>query len=111
AQSVATALQKFFADRATAMSKSGQRTVGNRVAVVGDRRSGTLIVSASDDDYEQIKSLVATFDAPSKAQAMQFKIVTLQNARVTDIGDTIRNIADQVQWERQSGSGNFWFFD
>lgn len=110
AQAVATALQKFFTDRATAMSRGGQRQAANRVAVVGDRRSGTLIVSASDADYEQIQSLVATFDAPSKSQAMQFKIVTLQNARVTDIGDTIQNIANQLQWERQGG-GNFFFWD
>jgi len=107
AQNVAGALQKFFQDRATAMGRGGQRNV-NRVAVMGDRKSGTLIVSASDDDFEQVKSLVATFDSPSKAQAMQFRIVPLKNARVTDLQDTITGIADQLQWERQSGNSFFW---
>lgn len=108
AQSVSQALQRFFQDRAQAASRGGQRPV-SRVSIVGDRRSGTLIVSASDADFEQLTALVATFDAPSKAQAMQFRIVPLQNARVTDIQETVQSIAAELQWERQGG--NFFFWD
>ena len=107
AQSVASALSKFFQDRATAMGRGGQRNV-NRVSVMGDRKSGTLIVSASDEDYEQVKSLVTTFDSPSRAQAMQFKIVPLKNAQVSDLQDTITGIANELQWERQGGNDFFW---
>ena len=83
AQTVATALQKFFQERAQISSRAGQRAT-NRVAVAGDRRSGTLIVSASDEDFAQVQSLVATFDQPAKAKQMQMKIIPLQNARVSD---------------------------
>jgi len=99
AQGVAAALQRFFADRAAVSSRPGQKVV-DRVAVVGDRRSGTLVVAASDEDFEQIKALASTFDTPSAAQDVQFRIVPLKNARVMDIQPTITNIADQLQWER-----------
>lgn len=102
AQTVSTALQKFFQERAAISSKAGQRAT-NRVAVAGDRRSGTLIVSASDEDFAQVKSLVATFDQPAKAKQMQMKIVPLQNARVSDISDTVESIASEMQYERMGG--------
>ncbi len=99
AQSVATALQKFFTDRAAVSSRPGAK-VTSRVAVVGDRRSGTLVVAASDEDFEQIQALASTFDTPSAAQDVQFRIVPLKNARVMDVQPTLTNIADQLQWER-----------
>ncbi|MCC6676589.1 MAG: hypothetical protein IT436_05540 [Phycisphaerales bacterium] len=99
AQAVAAALQTFFKDRAAVSSRPGQKS-SNRVAIVGDKRSGTLVIAASDEDFAQIESLVAMFDAPNSAQAMQFKIIPLKNARVADVEPTIRNLADQFQWER-----------
>ncbi len=106
AQTVATALQKFFQERAQASSRGGQRTA-NRVAVTGDRRSGSLIVSSSDEEFEQIKSLVATFDSPAKAKEMQLKIIPLQNARVTDIADTLESISWEMRSDRDGG-WSYW---
>jgi type II secretion system protein D len=105
AQGVAAALQKFFQDRATVSSRTGQRVI-SRVAIVGDRRSGSLIVSCNDDDFEQLQSLVKTFDVPAKARAMQVQIIPLQNTSVSDIADTVQNIAMELQWERTGGI--FW---
>ncbi len=95
---VATALQKFFQDRAQVSSRPGVRAT-NRVAVVGDKRTGTLIVSASDDDFAQVQSLVKTFDTPTPSQDFQFKVVPLKNARVTDIASTIKDAVDEMRWE------------
>lgn len=100
AQQVAAALQRFFQDRAGASSRLGTR-VTNRVAVVGDRRSGTLVVSASDEEYAQVESLVKTFDAPTPSQDYQFKVITLKHARVSDIGESIRNVIDEMRWDSQ----------
>ncbi len=105
AQTLAQSLQQFFQNRAQMSSRPGRRQV-SRVAVVGDRRSGTLVIAASDEDYAQLQSLVSMFDAPSKAQQMQYRVIPLQNARVTDVQDTLENIASELQWERQGG---FWF--
>lgn len=104
ASAVASALQRFFADRAGASSGPGRR-VQSRIAVFGDKRSGTLVVAAADDDFEQVKSLASALDTPSDAQAMTFKLIPLKNARVTDIEPTIRNIADQLTWERMNAGG------
>ncbi|MCC6425780.1 MAG: hypothetical protein IT435_03060 [Phycisphaerales bacterium] len=104
AQQVAAALQKFFQDRAAAAAKPGQRTV-NKVTVVGDRRSATLVIAAGDDDFEQIKALTSNFDAPAPGKDLQFKIIGLKNARVSDIQATVRNLADELQWQRQNSGG------
>lgn len=106
AQTVATAIQKFFQDRATVSARPGQK-VTNRVAIVGDRQSGTLMVAASDEDFAQVQSLASTFDSPAKAREMQYRIIPLQNARVSDIEETIQSIASELQWERTGfGWGN-----
>lgn len=105
AQQVATALQKFFVDRAAASAKPGQRQQ-NKVTVVGDRRSATLVVAASDDDFAQIKALAGDFDTPAPGRDLQFKIIALKSARVSDIQATVRNLADELQWQRSnSGAG------
>lgn len=102
AQAVAAALTRFFQER-TAASQRIRRGATNRVAVTGDRRSGTLVVAASDEDFAQIQSLVETFDAPAPAREMQFKVIPLRHARVTDIQDTVQNIAFELQYERVWG--------
>ena len=103
AGAVATALQKFFADRATASSRPGSR-VANRVAVVGDRRSSTLVVSASDEDFAQVESLTKTFDTPAAGQDLQFKVLALKHARVGDVANTIKSVAEEMQWQAMWGS-------
>jgi type II secretion system protein D len=102
---VAQALQKFFTDRAAASSRPGMRAV-NRVAVVGDRRTGTLIVSASPDDFAQVESLVKTFDTPTPMQDFQFKVVPLRHARVLEISNTIKQVVDEMRWETMFGDRN-----
>jgi len=102
AGTVAAALQKFFSERAQVSSRPGQK-VANRVAIAGEKRSGTLVVAASDEDFEQVKALAATFDKPAESRDMQFRVITLKNARVNDVRPTLSNIADQLQWERSTG--------
>jgi type II secretory pathway component GspD/PulD (secretin) len=102
AASVAASLQRFFTERAQVSSRPGQRAV-NRVAVTGDKRTGTLVVCASDEDFAQVQSLVKTFDSPSPSADMVFRIVGLRHARVTEIGDTVRNMIEQVRWTSMMG--------
>lgn len=104
ASAVAAALTRFFADRAAAQSSAGRRAA-SRIAVLGDKRSGTLVVAAGDDDFEQIQSLASMFDAPADVGALAFKIIPLRNARVADIEPTLRNLADQLAWERATTPG------
>ncbi|MFN0132321.1 MAG: secretin N-terminal domain-containing protein [Phycisphaerales bacterium] len=110
AQVVAQALQRFFQDRQQVVSRGGQRegTASGKVAIAGDRRSGTLIVSASDEDFAQLESLAQNFDKPAKGKSMQYRIIPLQNARVTDIENTVQSIASELQWERMGGYSIFY---
>ncbi|MCB9844403.1 MAG: hypothetical protein H6811_00235 [Phycisphaeraceae bacterium] len=103
AQTVAQSLERFFQQRARVSSRQGRRAE-SRVAIVGDRRSGTLLVASSDEDFAQIESLVETFDRPAAGQALQIKIIPLQNARVSDLEDTITTLAFQLQ----SGGNDWW---
>ncbi|MCE7973010.1 MAG: hypothetical protein DYG92_01605 [Leptolyngbya sp. PLA1] len=104
ASAVAQSLQKFFADRAAISARPGARTA-SRVAVVGDKRSSTLLVAASDDDFAQVQELVKTFDTPAPSRDMQFKVVPLKHARVTEVFQTVRNVLDELRWE----SVNVWW--
>ncbi|MEX2217316.1 MAG: secretin N-terminal domain-containing protein [Phycisphaerales bacterium] len=109
ATTVATALQKFFTDRAAASPRAPRRASA-KLAIAGDKRSGTLIVACTDEDFAEIQTLVSTFDAPAKARELSYKVVPLQHARVADIRETLENIAEELRWERMgaiwSGRGN-----
>lgn len=98
---VAAALQQFFRDRTALSAGRG----ASRVAVVGDKRSGTLVVSASDDDFAQVQELVKTFDTPTPSQDLRFKVIALKNARVGDVAATIKSIVDEVRWETAFAPG------
>jgi len=99
AEVVARALQQFFDDRARVQSaRGGARQRGRQVAVVGDRRTATLIVSASDEDYRQIESLVATFDAPAAARDLQFRVIPLRHARTTEIRQSVESLVWQLNF-------------
>jgi type II secretion system protein D len=104
ANQVAAALQRFFQERANVSSRPGRRVV-NRVAVVGDKRTSTVIVSASDEDFEQVKGLVATFDTPAPSQDFQFKVIRLTNARVSDVVATIKDVIDELRWTNMFREG------
>jgi type II secretion system protein D len=109
AQAVAAALGRFFQQRADAAARPGRRAAP-RAAIIGDRRSGTLVVTASDDDFAQVQSLIATFDQPVASKEMQLRVIQLQNARVAELRETLENISSQLQWERSGGSPFYYFY-
>lgn len=104
AAEVARSLNTFFRERQQAMQRAGARTARQGVAIAGDRRSGTLVVAASDADFEQISTLAERFDTESSAIAeLQFEIVRLENARVSDLRATLQSLANEMQYERMWG--------
>lgn len=102
ALTVARSLQDFFRNRARVGQARGNRGGGGDAAIVGDRQSGTLVIAANDEDYEQIAELAAQFDAPAVSKQVQYKIIQLEHARAADIRDTVQSIAWELQWERTS---------
>lgn len=106
AQSVAQSIQRFLDDRARTSTRPGQRRVERRVSVVGDRESGTLLVAASDADFEQIQSIVAGLDEQAASGSPEFRIVQLQNAKVGDIFESIEDLASELQRQIRRSQGN-----
>jgi type II secretion system protein D len=97
AQAVAQSLARFFDDRARVSTRPGQRAQPRQAAIVGDKRSGTLVIAASEEDFEQIASMASTFDAPSKARDYQFRVIELQHARVGEVRTAVTNLVDGVR--------------
>ncbi|USN98216.1 MAG: hypothetical protein H6810_08490 [Phycisphaeraceae bacterium] len=102
AADVAEGLQRFFQQRSRVAGRRGANRSGD-AAIYGDRRSGTIVIAASDEDYEQIKSLVDQFDAPAPERSTTFRIIPLEHASVEDISDTIQSITWELQFERMWG--------
>lgn len=103
AEQVARSLQQFFDDRARATGRAGPRAQ-RRIAIVGDRRSGSLIVSASDEEYAQVQSLVREFDAAT-ARDLAISVIPLQNARASEVRQTVESIAWQIAFQDRAGPG------
>ncbi|MCC6285342.1 MAG: hypothetical protein IT439_08585 [Phycisphaerales bacterium] len=110
---VARTLGQFFQARGQA-NPSANRRGGARVAIAGDKRSGTLIVAAGDEDFKQVEAMVANFDRASSTQSFDIKVVPLKVARATDVQNTISDVVWNFQfggnWNdgEDSGSGQVY---
>ncbi|MBN4082671.1 hypothetical protein JYS44_00385, partial [Phycisphaeraceae bacterium AH-315-B13] len=94
---VASAITKFFADINSVAGRSA-RNQSPRIAITADGRSGTIVVAASDEDFEQIKSLVATFDGSPEAKDLLYRIYRLENARASEVSEVIQSIAWSMRY-------------
>jgi type II secretion system protein D len=101
AVAVAGTLFRFLRDRARLTPGAAEFP---EAAVVGDARSGTVLIAASDEQFEVLKSLVEQMDAPGKRQQYRLRIVPLTHVRASDIAETVQSIVGQLQWERSG-----WF--
>lgn len=105
AQVVAEVIQKFFEDRARTLSAGRGRSVTRSVSVVADPRSGTLLVSSNEADYQEVERVVKELDAPAAASDLQFRIFPLRHAEASEVVDTVRTLASELT---QSEMPFFW---
>ncbi len=105
ASSVAQAIQRFYEDRARI---SGNARARRTVAIVGDPTSRTLLVAASDPDFETVKQLVERFDSPEATQALEFRVFELEHARAPDIQQSIQDLVNDLTWNQ---GPSFMMFD
>lgn len=102
APTVAQAIQSFMRDRAQAAGRG--RRGQTRVNVVGERRSGTLIVAASDEDFVQVQELAAALDTPAAARDLRVQIVRVENGRAQDLNQAVSDLQSQLFDERVWGN-------
>ncbi len=107
AAAVADALQKLYDDRARiASSGRGRRAQSRQVSIIGDSRSRTLLVAASDEDFNEIKALASQFDSPQASQSLAYRVIQLKHARATEIQRTVQDLANDLLWNQEI----FWFW-
>jgi len=107
ASSVARSLQQLYDDRAQIASAGrGRRSQSRQVSIVGDEASRTLLVAASDEDFEQIKQLVEQFDSPQAANVLDFKVYPLEHARAAEIQETVQGLVNDLTYNQ--GPTMFW---
>ncbi len=103
AQRAAQALQQFFEDRARLTQRPGQPRPPRRISVVGDQRSSTVFIAASDEDFAEIEHLLRTFDAPSAAQDLKYEIIPLKFAKAEDVSDIVNSMGWQLTYDESVG--------
>jgi type II secretion system protein D len=102
APTVAQAIQRFMSDRAESAGRG--RRGQTRVNVVGERRSGTIIVAASDEDFAQVEELARALDMPGAARDLRVEIVRVKNSRAKDLNEAISDLSVQLYDERVWGN-------
>ncbi len=103
AQRAATALQQFFEDRARLSQRPGQPRPPRRISVVGDQRSSTVFVAASDADFAEMENLLSIFDAPSEAQDLKFEIIPLKFAKAEDVSQIVSSMGWELTYDDTAG--------
>lgn len=102
AASVANAIQRFYDDRARiASSGRGRAQQSRRISIVGESATNTLLIAASDDDYNEIEKLVKQFDTPEATSALTFRVFQLQHAKASDTERTVEELIDQITWGQE----------
>ncbi|MBM3880364.1 MAG: hypothetical protein FJ387_11715 [Verrucomicrobia bacterium] len=93
---IATTLRSVFAARLQSLTPTGQAPApSDRVDVQPDSLSNALIVSASPQNLELVRSLVAKLDAEPVATGGLIQTFTLEHADVQRVSTMLRTLIDQ----------------
>ncbi len=103
AERVAQGLQRFFEDRARISQRPGQSAPRRRVSIVGDKRSSTLVVASSDEDFVELERLAALFDVPSDAESLKFDIILLKHAKAADVTVIVQSLGWELTYDSSAG--------
>ena len=94
---VARAIERFYDDRARISSAGrGRRAESRRVAITGRPGGGTLLVACDDTDFEEITSLVKTFDSVDSDRNATYRIYPLAHARAGDVSEMVRQMVGEL---------------
>ncbi len=98
ASQLAEVMTQLFDDRASG-EQAGERTP---VSIIADDASGSLVVTASVDDHVMVEHLLTLLDTESKV-AQQVEIIALAEAKAQQIADTLADLLDQQNRDRERG--------
>jgi len=97
-KAIADVLQKLVDQRQRLYEAAGP-TVALRqaIAIIPDSRTNSLVVVASQENYEEIANLARELDSSPNRFAGQFRIITLENLTAADLATKVRDL-----WQRQA---------
>ncbi|MDB5903857.1 MAG: Type secretion system protein [Betaproteobacteria bacterium] len=103
---VAQTINRLFAE--SAQTQGGAADVTQRVIVVADARSNTLLVrSDNPSQLGKVRNLVGLLDTPTSAGG-NMHVVFLKNAEAVKIAETLRAIySGETSGGQRTGSGGF----
>jgi type II secretion system protein D len=95
ATQVSDMLKSLFEDRMTQRLASGQvENPADRVAVVADSATNTILVASSTENYEEMQRIVEAIDIEPDIEGV-IKAFVLHNAEAQPVADKIRELFDQ----------------
>ena len=103
---VARAIQNFYDDRAEIASGSRGRRLKRQIAVIGDDATSTLLIAASDKDYEQVTALVDKLDSLEATRGLEFQVFPLEYADAEGVRTILRETFEPIFWMRGGQDGD-----
>ncbi|MCH2138189.1 MAG: hypothetical protein MK074_03970 [Phycisphaerales bacterium] len=92
---VASAIQRLYDDRARL-----DRT-RRAVTVIGEWGDSTIMVAASDEDFQAVQELATRLDSPKDHEQLQIRAFPLQHAKAEDVSNTVQNMVMQLAYGTQ----------
>jgi type II secretion system protein D len=102
---VARAIQAFYDDRAEIASGARGRRLKRQIAVIGDDATSTLLIAASDKDYEQVSTLIEKLDSVEATRGLEFQVFPLEYADAEDVKTILRETFEPIFWMRGGQDG------
>ena len=86
-------LRDFFTDR-PGEGEDRRPGLGNRIRILADYRTNSLILSASPRDLKEASRLIDELDTPQSSSQSQIKVFQLRNALAEDLAPVIQSAID-----------------
>jgi len=102
---VARVIQRFYDDRARIASGARGRKLKRQVAVVGDTATATLLVSATESEFEEVRDLVERLDSVEATKGLEFRVFPLKHARAAKVNSILQEVFGPIMWMRREGGG------
>lgn len=103
---VARVIQRFYDDRARIASGARGRKLKRQVAVVGDTATATLLVSATESEFEEVRDLVTKLDSVEATKGLEFRVFPLKHARAADVNVVLQEAFGPILQMRREGRGS-----
>ncbi len=100
------ALTELVKQRAEALpkGKGANAEKAEKVVVIGDPRSRSLIIAAKQARREELRGLIKKLDVPSTALIEDIRTITLKKASAADMADKLKKLWEDRQKQQEAGA-------